>query len=377
MIPLAIVRQRYSPYGGAERFVEGALAALGQAGVAVSIYTRAWPASASSVATPIIVDPPYVGSLWRDWSFARAVCRALERSPPQLVQSHERLTCCDVFRAGDGLHRVWLEERAAAAPWSTRLRLAANPYHWYTRRAESRLFASPRLKAVICNSRMVRDEIVEHFGLPVDRLPVIYSAVDAAKFSPTTARADRDAHRRRLGIDAQATVFLLVGSGYERKGVAAALQALARVDGATLVVVGRESRMDRFERLARRHGVEARVRFVGPQQNPLPFYGIADVFVLPTLYDPLPNAALEAMACGLPIVTSTKSGAAELALASRCGLVCRATDIDALAEHMRTLLDPALRARLGGHAREGITALTPEAMTARLLALYRRLMARQ
>ncbi len=117
------------------------------------------------------------------------------------------------------------------------------------------------------------------------------------------------------------------------------------------------------------------ITLAGPQIEPKPYYGAADAFVLPTLYDPCPNAALEAMACGLPIVTSTKSGAAELTLDHEAGFVCDALDVDGLAAHMRTLQDDALRARLGARARACATQLTPAAMTLRLVLLYRDLLA--
>jgi UDP-glucose:(heptosyl)LPS alpha-1,3-glucosyltransferase len=117
------------------------------------------------------------------------------------------------------------------------------------------------------------------------------------------------------------------------------------------------------------------VHIVGPQTDPRPYFGAADVFVLPTLYDPCPNAALEAMACGLPVVTSTKSGVAELLTANDAGLVCGSRDVPALAAHMRALLEPGARTRMGENARQAVAPLTPDAMTLRLVLLYRELLA--
>jgi UDP-glucose:(heptosyl)LPS alpha-1,3-glucosyltransferase len=374
-VRIAIIRQRYNPFGGAERFVEGALEALLERNVAITLYAREWPQTRLQLLEPHIVDPFHIGRLWRDWGFARAVCRAVGRAHLDLVQSHERLLCCDVFRAGDGVHAVWLAERAKAVSWAKRLSVKTSLHHRYLLAMERRMFASPWLSAVICNSRMVRDEIRERFGVADSKLHVVYNAVDCDDFSPALRR-ERAALRLRHGIADDAVVFLMVGSGFERKGVATAIAALAEVPApARLVVVGDDKNPARYRRLARRHGVGDRVVFAGPQLDPRPYYGAADAFVLPTLYDPFPNAALEAMACALPVITSTKSGAAELVRAHDAGLVCPALDVAGLAAHMRVLLDAEQRERFGARARSAVLPLTPAAMTLQLVLLYRELLA--
>jgi UDP-glucose:(heptosyl)LPS alpha-1,3-glucosyltransferase len=372
---LAIIRQRYTPYGGAERYVEGALEALLERGVAISLYTRQWPNTRLQLIEPVLCNPFYIGRLWRDWSFARAVCGAVATKAPELVQSYERLLCCDVYRAGDGVHQVWLDEWLRDASAFKRWRVESNFYHRYILDIERRLFASPWLRAVICNSKMVRDEIHERFGLSLEKLPVIYNAVDSDVFSPEL-KQHRAAVRQKLGVPDTATVFLLLGSGYARKGVAIAIQALTRLPGDTyLFVVGRDKSTRPYKRLARHLGIARRVVLLGAQDDPRPFYGAADAFVLPTLYDPCPNAALEAMACGLPVVTSTKCGVAELVTENDAGLVCAARDVDALARHMMTLTDAEARRLLGARAREAVLPLTPASMTLQLVLLYRDLIA--
>jgi UDP-glucose:(heptosyl)LPS alpha-1,3-glucosyltransferase len=371
---LGIVRQRYTPYGGAERFVERAIEALLARGIGIRVYTRSWPQARRADIEPVICNPFHLGSLWRDAGFARAVRAALAHDRPELVQTHERIEGCDIFRAGDGLHRAWLgERRRAGTPWE-RLRIAANPYHDYVLDAEARVFAHPGLRAVICISQMVRAEIRAHFDFPDERLHVIYNAVDPDEFSPAVC-VQRDATRAALGLEADDVAFLLVGSGYARKGVAVAIRALARLPSrARLVVVGRDKDAGRYAALARRAGVADRVVFAGPQRDPRPCYGAADAFVLPTLYDPLSNAVLEALACGLPVVTSTRCGAGELVTAHDAGWICDALDDAALAERMGRLLDPAVRAQKAVQAVAAVAELTPEAMTERLLALYQSLL---
>jgi len=371
---LAIVRQRYTPFGGAEVFVERAIAALRERGVDITVVTRAWPGGARGDVEVITLDPFHAGRTSRQAGFERAVCARLAREPNTLVQSHERIPCCDVYRAGDGVHAVWLEEKTRGAHPLVRALTYADPFHRYVLDAERRLYSSPRLKAVICISRMVQDEVHVRFGVPRERLPIIYNAIDHEVFSPALAR-HRAEVRQRVGIAANATVFLLVGSGYERKGVRAALHALARTPEAHLIVVGKDKREARYRALARALDVFPRVTFAGSQVDPKPWYGAADAFILPTLYDPLSNAVLEAMACGLPVITSSRCGAGELVAAHGAGFVCDARDLDGIAQSMRALLDQGTRSRMGGAARAGILPLTPQAMASELLALYERLLA--
>jgi UDP-glucose:(heptosyl)LPS alpha-1,3-glucosyltransferase len=370
---LAIIRQRYAPTAGVERFFEGALEALLERNVAISLYTRSWPQTKLQLIEPVICDPWFAGGLWREWGFARAVCREIGRSKANLVESHERLLCCDIYRARDGVHAVWLDERLKGASAYDRLRLTASPFNRYMLRVEKQLFRSPWLQAVICNSKMVRDEIRDRFGLPESKLPVVYNAVDCDVFHPKL-RAGRAQVLQRYGVDAAATVFLLAGSGYEHAGASEAIEALAELPApAHLLIAGRSRHAGRYRSLARSFGIADRVTVADMETDLKGCYGAADVFVLPTLYDPAPESTLEAMACGLPVITSTKSGAAELLRDG--GLVCPAGDVAGLAAQMRSLLLPETRARLGANARAAVLPLSPAAITLQLVLLYRDLLA--
>jgi len=371
---LAIIRQRYKPQGPAERFLEAALEALLERNVAITLYTREWPQTKLQLIEPHICDPFYLGPLWRDWGFARAVTRDIGAARANLIQSHERVLTCDVYRPADGIHATWLEERLRDAPASLKLRVALSPWHRYTLAMERKLFASPWLRAVLCNSKMVRADIKARFGLPEERLPVLYNAVDANLYSPAL-RVHRERIRSKYKIAEDATVFLLVGSGFRRKGVPVAIEALASLPAnAHLVIVGDDRRLGAYKRLAHDHNVRERVTFAGFQVDVSPFYGAADAFVLPAIYDSFPDAAMEALASGLPVVTSTRSGAAELVTEHDAGFVCDSRDVLALASHMRALLVPALRERLGANARHAVLPLTPAAMTLKLVLLYKELL---
>ena len=310
MSRLAIVRQKYTASGGAERFVSRAIQALQQQDeVDVTLITRRW--ESIDGLQVVRADPFYLGNVWRDWGFACAARRQWQQQRIDLVQSHERIAGCHIYRAGDGVHAHWLALRRRTLSLPGRLGLWLNPYHHYVCRAERRMFLDPALRLVICNSQMVKREIQALFDLPDQRFAVIYNGVDTDAFHPSLER-HRAALRAEWQIPETAPLLLYVGSGFARKGVELALRAIAAHEQVFLLVVGKDKHANRYQQLAEQLGVAARVRFVGAQNDVKPFYGMADAFILPTLYDPFPNVCIEALACGLPVLTSSTCGGAEL-----------------------------------------------------------------
>jgi len=222
---------------------------------------------------------------------------------------------------------------------------------------------------------MVKAELQRWFGLPESKLHVIYSGIDADAFHPDKARAQRTALRERLGIPPDTATLVYVGSGFERKGVATCLHALAQAGGDShLVVVGYDKRAGRYQALAQQLGIAPRVHFMGAQKNVLDWYGMADALFLPTLYDPFPNVALEAFACGIPVLTSTKSGAAEFVEEGKNGFVRDALDAAGFAALIRTRPQASDWAVMGEAARETILPYSPPAMAAQLTALYQQVL---
>jgi UDP-glucose:(heptosyl)LPS alpha-1,3-glucosyltransferase len=368
---IALVRQRFNPFGGAERIVARALPALEQAGVEVALIARR--ADGWGARRVLNVDPFYVGNLWRDWSFARAARSAWRREGFDLVQSHERIPGCDIYRAGDGVHRRWLDIRTSTS-WLEGLAIALNPYHRYVCKAERDMFEHPRLRAVICNSRMVQEEIRRAFRIDPRKLHLVYSGVDLEYFHPRLRDTLRGAARAELGCSPRDIVFVFVGSGFARKGLEAAIDALARSRNPSfwLAVVGRDRSAPRFQRQAQRVGVAARVRFLGGQEDVRPFYAAADCFILPSRYDPFPNTALEALAMGLPLIVSSHTGAAEI-VEEGAGWVCRPDDAEGIARLMHEADKLVRSGERPGAARNVAERFGLDTMAERLTALYREL----
>lgn len=383
---LAIARQRYNPFGGAERFVEGALSAIAQSGdIELTLLTRAWSESvaASAGRRVEIVNPAYArlpfGRVNRDRTFADAVGEIVRSGRFDLVQAHERIPGCHIFRAGDGIHAAWLRHRQAGLPrlsgWWQRL----DPYHVYTVEAERAMLRHTNLRAVICNSAMVANEIRDEYGVTPEKLHVIYNGVDLDAYRRENLIKNRQNVRKEFGVPDAAPLILYVGSGYQRKGVKPLLEAMQCDDlrkmGARLAIIGADKHLDRYRCMAERYNIADRVVFAGPQRHVAPWYGAADVFALPTQYDPCPNAALEALAAGLPTLTSPTCGVAELISSPLAGAVVSPQEPQTMAAELARLLEVA--AEPGGAAqaaaRSCVAELSWENMSRQLRQLYTRL----
>ena len=369
---LALVRQKYNPFGGAERFVERAMQSLRESGTSVTLITREWKADEAE-RNVRICNPPYFTRKGRDTGFARQVQKIIASGEFDLVQSHERIPGCHLYRAGDGVHATWLEQRARVQSSLARSATQLHPWHRYTLKAEAEMFQHPALRMVICNSDMVKRDIAARFNVADAKLHVIHNGVDLNYFHPDLRHEFRDATRDALNIPAKAPVLLFVGSGFERKGLPSLLRALAAMQNndVHLVVVGADKHQAAMENLAREFGISRQSHFLGGLADVRPYYAAADVFALPTLYDPFPNAALEALACGLPVLTSPTSGAAEL-ITPACGAVVDALDVKAQAAVLDQLVDNADSMRAAARAIAKTCSLTD--MTTRLIALYASLM---
>ena len=371
-VRLAIVRQKYRPDGGAERFISRALEALDDDSLQLNIITRSWQGEPRPDWHLHICNPKKWGRISRERGFAVAARACWEREKFDIVQSHERIAGCDIFRAGDGVHRVWLQQRARVISPFQRMLTRFSGYHRYVMAAEEEMFRSPALKKIICNSLMVKNDIMRCFQVPEEKFAVIYNAIDSQRFTPASAE-QRQQSREKLQLPAEARVLIYVGSGFERKGLKASISALATTD-AHLLVVGQDKQQSQYASLARSLGCENRVHFLGVQNNVIPFYHAADGLILPTLYDPFPNVILEAMACGLPVITSFTCGGAEFIVDGQQGFVCDALDIASLSAAAAAIPLRTLDSRMGDAARERILPYSPQQLAGQLHALYQQVL---
>lgn len=371
---IALIRQRYTPFGGAERFVENALDALQEnTQIELTLISRKWDGANNQAIGNLSCNPFYVGRLWRDWSFSRCACHKIHDNDFDLVQSHERAPCGDIYRAGDGIHRTWIKQRNRVLPQWKQFLIKINPYHNYLLKQETRLFTNPNLSTVIVNSEMVKNELLHYFPNIRANITVIHNAVNTDRFHPKLKAMHRSSIRIKLGIPQDDPVILFVGSGFERKGLPLLLKILPRIDQAHLLIIGKDRKLKHHIQQIQNTAIERRVHFLGPIKDPSPYYGTADAFAFPTLYDPLPNTVLEAMSSGLPVVISNSCGATDLVNDGIEGYIRDALDASGWIEALKQVLKPEVREKMGENARNMTQQLSPQHMTKQLSALYQQL----
>lgn len=390
---LAIIRRRYNPYGGAERFIAQLAGALADQALSVSILSEQWQDSAQLKKNPqahpaggprvITLSASGLSRNQRAASFARSVSRALKATPFSLVQSHERLMGADIYRLGDGVHAAWLtrlqgefcaRHRLFGALGLAGLRYRADAYHRAVLDLEAQMAQDPGLHYV-ANSELVAGELTHHYAVSPARITLIPNGVDTQRFAPL-ADAPRAALRERFGLAKQQTVVLFVGSGFRRKGAFSLVQALSLARDVSAWIVGKDKESAALERLIKKLGLSQRVALLGPRHDVPALMQAADVFCLPSLYDPSPNAVLEALACGLPVLATRDIGSmAEILAAQAGGQVSRQPET--IAQALSPLAEPEVRAPYALAARDLALRFEQTSVIAQWMAFYRSQLARK
>jgi UDP-glucose:(heptosyl)LPS alpha-1,3-glucosyltransferase len=367
--PILFVRQRYAPFGGGEIMLDGAMKAFAARQRPVAVLSSDWPRH-EGIEFIHCAGRRFPRSL-RATSFARAACRKIAEMAPALVQSNDRLPCCDVFRAGEGVHAAYLAERRRFETRLGKAGLKLSLFHHEMLRLERATYASPRLKAVIAISKMVAEDIARHFDYPAERVHHIPNGIDLGRFKPDLRHRYRAEVRSQLQVGDDRPVVLFVGSGFVRKGLLTLIKAVAGLDGEPeLWVIGQDSNAKSFKQAGDKVGLGERLRLLGPQKEMSRWYGAADIAVLPSIYDPFGTVVIEAMASGLPTVVSTGCGARELVDRFDPMLVRDAVDKSDLAAGLDRALHLSRRPETAARVRAAAEHYGFDPMVKKMVGLY-------
>jgi len=301
---VAIIRSECSfRKGGAERYAANLCRSLAEMGHQVWVLAEKFDPAIHPDLIHIPIEVDRSTSWTRNRSFNENSQRALAGLEVDAVLALSRSFPSDAFRVSDPLHRYWMKIRYPGK--LHRFLQGLNPRHRAILELENAILDPANTRMIITNSRLSKTIIREYYDYPADRIHVVYNGVDLEKFRPDDQRAD----------STQEVRLLFVGQDFQRKGLAPLIEALAllkeRSRACTLKVIGRDNPAP-YKRLAERLGVADLITFEGPSKEIQKAYQQADLFVFPTFYDPFANVCLEALACGLPALTTTTNGSSEV-----------------------------------------------------------------
>jgi UDP-glucose:(heptosyl)LPS alpha-1,3-glucosyltransferase len=363
----AIIRKECSfRMGGAERYAANLCRALAELGHTVNVLANRCDDDIHPALHHIPIHVDRTTSWSKNLSFHRNSQMALAKIDVDATIALSRSYPADAFRVSDPLHDFWMSIRYPGKFHRFLQRL--NPRHRAILNLERGIFDPANTRFIITNSELSKRLIPQSHPYPPERIHVIYNGVDLEKFRP--------AENRKKPKDS--TVELLfVGQDFKRKGLAPLIRALATVKSRgipfRLRVIGRDKPAP-YRRLAERFGLTTNIEFEGPSGSIQNAYQLADLFVFPSLYDPFANVCLEALACGLPVLTTDTNGSSEIIDVDVNGYVvsgAAATLPDALAGAISNFCQrsPEDRDKMRIAARSKAERFTIEANASRIVEL--------
>ena len=214
--------------------------------------------------------------------------------------SLERITCPDIYRAGDGVHKAFLKVVDKSK---------INPLHPIYLYLEKRCFQNA--KRIIANSLMVKSQIINYYSVNPDKVKVVYNGIQSKtlQYQQSFERLSKE-----FSITRDHSILLYVGSGFKRKGVKEFLQIISMLEKFNIIafVIGKEKNISYYQNFAKELKINNQVVFTGPREDVDDFYTVSDIFIFPTHYEPFSNVVLEAMNFENAVFTTRQNGASEI-----------------------------------------------------------------
>lgn len=295
--------------GGAERYAAKVCAGLADRGHEVTVFSESFDGELSKNLCHHPVPRSIFSSFSRTVAFHRKVQSVLQPEDFDFIYSLSRTFPCDVFRVAESIQFEWINIRYPSLQ-------KLNPRHIGILNLEKKLYHTENVKAIVTNAELTKKQIIELYNYPESRIHVIRNGVDRFKFFPARDANESKTIRDSFNIPADKFVLMFAAANFKSKGLEWAIRGVAKLDesfrrNVLLIVLGGYNPAS-FLSLAGHLGIAENVRFEGKKENMRDYYVASDLFFYPTLYEPCANVCLEACSCGLPVLTTTLNGAAEL-----------------------------------------------------------------
>jgi UDP-glucose:(heptosyl)LPS alpha-1,3-glucosyltransferase len=380
-LSIAILLDKFLPSRGGERYFSFLAGELARRGHEVHLFASKVEESA---------DRPYQVHLVPVLDFPRSVrmisymlfsARMVKGYGFDVIHGLGQSLAGNVLNPHGGVEKAYLKQEFASISrrwyyWYRWLRRYLSIRHYLELWVQKRLYRGGRVKRVIAISSMVKRDIISYFGFPEEKIAVVFNTVDLDRFHPSTRERLRDAKREDLAIEDGAIVLLFAGNNYRLKGLEPLLHALALLKKKSpqtvlrLIVLGR-GQIWLYRRQAERLGVAGNVLFLGPVTGMEPYYAASDIYVHPTFYDSCSLTVLEALASGLPVVTTRFNGASDAILSEEGGKIVQdPANVEEIADAIAYYFDEGRRDKARVVARQWMEQYPPSRNVEETLAVY-------
>ncbi|WP_166820437.1 glycosyltransferase family 4 protein [Thalassoroseus pseudoceratinae] len=315
---IAFVKKRFSlRCGGSERYTVTLSRQFQKLGHQVSVIGEHIDEDLTDEVEFIPVKTNRLTSAAHNHSFAVRAGHIADQRNFDIVYGIGRAYGLDAVRVTERLQSHWLGVRYRNG--ISRALQRINPRHRTLIELERVIYNSDSVRRVVTQSHLDRELVQKYYNVPEHKLRTIYNGVDTELFHPGV-KSERNVVRDELGISADAQLLVFASMDFEGKGLRSILRAIAysKHRETELLVLG-TGPVRKFQRIAEQLGIARRIHFAGRRSDIQRCYGAGDLFILPTAYEPFPNVNLEAMACGLPVMTSTTSGGADIVTPGETG----------------------------------------------------------
>lgn len=315
--------------GGCEHYIGDLARRLAKDHHEVHLFACRWEAASLPPGTiyhqiPTVRGPRFL----RPYRFAKRVLQALHDHPVDVSIGFDKTWGQSILYPQGGLHSASRRQNLLKYPSAgkrliARLMRVFDPTSYTFRWIEKKQYLSAPRPLVIVNSKMVQRHFQEILGFPADAVRVIYSSIDPERFHCEEREQVRQRVRQQLNIPPTAPVGLFVGMNYRLKGLQQLLNAVKEAPeslGYHQLVIG-GSKFQGYQEQATKLGIAHRVHFLGFQADPKDYFFASDFLTHPTFYDPCSLVALEALGCGLPVITTQYNGASEFIQPGKNGTV--------------------------------------------------------
>jgi UDP-glucose:(heptosyl)LPS alpha-1,3-glucosyltransferase len=374
---IALVHKKYTTHGGTERYLVGLSKFLVKNNHQVHVFTASIDPECRDEKINFHQVSAWGKHLGIDkYTFSKNVKKELKKYDFDIIQTFSRVGFGDVIRIGGGCHQIFLDKyfNSLENPLyklKKKIEYKLSLQDYFTRYYEAQDFKKGNYKKIVAVSQMVKNEIIANYHVPPADIIVNHNGVDIGKFNPGNREEYRREIRKKHEIANDDFMILFLGTGFKRKGLKYIIKALPDIPKIKLMVVGRGN-IKRYRKLAAEFSVLDRTVFVGPIKNVEAYYAAADIFVFPSIYDPCANVTLEAMASGLPVITSESNGASDVINHGKNGYILdSADDTHDIKKYIKFLIDNKILNEFSKKSRCTMLDYSKEKNYQKMLDIYR------